>query len=186
MVGVVQASSSAWLEQVLVPFLFCSWRKAWAWSCCLSPESNGGGAWALRRPEGRTGGWLVGALLQSEAWCQNGTKLQIRLLARCGSPWCTQSRPDRDLKDNSKELEKDKRRMQQIERQRAKRYMRSKLCQGMATAPVTKKHKSNVKWVSDMFLRTFLPALRCAPLIVLRPGVAGSPAMTAITTPSEV
>ena len=50
--------------------------------------------------------------------------------------------------DNSKELEKDKKRMLQFEHQRAKRYMRSKLRQAMATAPVTKKHKSNVKWAS--------------------------------------
>ena len=39
------------------------------------PGEQWGRAWALRRPEGRTGGWRVGALLQSVALCQNGTKL---------------------------------------------------------------------------------------------------------------
>ena len=48
--------------------------------------------------------------------------------------------------DNSKELEKEKKNMQQAERQRAKRYMREKWRQRMVTGCGAKKHQSNMKW----------------------------------------
>ena len=54
--------------------------------------------------------------------------------------------------DNSKELEKEKKNMQQAERQRAKRYMREKLRKRMVTGCGAKQQQSNMKWA-----RQYLP-----------------------------
>ena len=52
-----------------------------------------------------------------------------------------------------KELEKDKKDLQEVERRRAKRYMRDKLRKNMATGSGVKKHQSNMKWA-----HRYLPA----------------------------
>ena len=58
--------------------------------------------------------------------------------------------------DNSKELEKDKKNMQQAERQRewqqAKRYMRTTSHKSVATSGGANKHQSNMMWA-----RQYLP-----------------------------
>ena len=56
--------------------------------------------------------------------------------------------------ENSKELEKDKQKMHQVTaRQQAKRYMRSKLRQSIATGSGAKRQGSNMKWA-----RQYLPS----------------------------
>ena len=84
--------------------------------------------------------------------------------------------------DNSKELEKDRKNMQEAQRRKAKRYMREKLRKATAAASGTKKHRSNIKWARRICLRTSLLGSHCAPSIGLRIAAIGSLAMTVITT----
>ena len=47
--------------------------------------------------------------------------------------------------DNSKELEKDRKNLQQVERQWATHYMREKWRKSMGTGSGSRKHRSNMK-----------------------------------------
>jgi hypothetical protein len=84
--------------------------------------------------------------------------------------------------DNSKELEKDRKNLQQVERQRAKRYMRAKWCKSMGTGSGSRKHRSNMKWARAYLPQDLPPRITLCTFIGLRIGALGSLAMTMITT----
>ena len=61
--------------------------------------------------------------------------------------------------DNSKELQKDRINLQQVERQRAKHYLREKWRKSMGTGSGSRQHRSNMKWVRAYLPQDFPPGV---------------------------